>query len=59
MPGKVFVSYSQQDEAWMTRLVQQLEALADEGLKVWTDQKIPPGADWFPEIEAAMAECQV
>ena len=59
MPGKVFISYSQQDEAWKNRVVQHLNVLNCEGLTVWSDADIPAGANWLPAIEAAMADCQV
>ena len=59
MPGKVFVSYSQQDEEWKNRVVQHLKVLSCEGLEVWSDDDIAPGDDWLPAIETAMADCQV
>ena len=59
MPGKVFVSYSKQDETLKNRIVQHLKVLTCEGLEVWSDEDIPPGDDWLPAIEAAMADCQV
>ena len=55
----VFISYSHKDEAWKDRLVAQLGVLAGEGLETWDDRRIAGGDDWLPEIEQAMANCDV
>ena len=41
----VFISYSHQDEAWMKKLLPQLESLrqAGVGMEVWHDRKIDGG----------------
>jgi tetratricopeptide (TPR) repeat protein len=56
---RVFISYSHQDEAWKDRVVCQLDVLADEGLESWDDRRIEAGDNWLPEIEAAIAGCDV
>ena len=51
----VFISYSQQDEAWKDRVVGHLKVLEVEGeLTVWDDKRIAAGEDWLPEISGAM-----
>jgi tetratricopeptide (TPR) repeat protein len=56
----VFVSYSSADESWKERLVEHLRVLEQEGLiDVWDDSRIAAGADWQPEIEAAISRAQV
>ena len=57
--SRVFVSYSHLDEAWKDRLVKQLSVLAEVGLDPWDDRRIAAGDDWLPEIEQAIAECDV
>ena len=57
--ARVFISYSHQDEAWKDRVVRQLGVLADEGLETWDDRRIQAGDDWLPEIEEAIAQCDV
>jgi tetratricopeptide (TPR) repeat protein len=56
----VFISYSHKDEAWKERLVTHLGVLQSQGLlDMWDDRRIETGADWYPEIEAAMAAASV
>ncbi|HEY6897786.1 MAG TPA: TIR domain-containing protein [Rhodocyclaceae bacterium] len=57
--ARIFISYSHQDEAWKDRLVRQLGVLATEGLETWDDRRISGGDDWQPEIEQAIANCDV
>ncbi len=60
MPPTVFISYNHSDSRWKDDLVRQLGVLEREGLiEAWHDGRIPPGADWLPSIEAAMAEARV
>lgn len=57
---KVFISYSHKDEKWKDRLVTHLKAFVHQGdIVLWDDRKIDTGKDWFPEIEAAMAEADI
>jgi hypothetical protein len=51
----VFLSYSHLDDDWKTRLEKHLRVLDDE-IDVWSDRRIRAGDDWYPEIEAAMAQ---
>ena len=58
--SKVFISYSHKDEDWKDRLVTHLGVLEKEGaLSIWTDRKIPGGADWYGEIKKAIDSAQV
>ena len=57
--ARVFISYSHRDEAWKDRVVRQLGVLAEEGLETWDDRRIDGGDDWYPEIEQAIAGCDV
>ncbi|MCK4817537.1 toll/interleukin-1 receptor domain-containing protein, partial [bacterium] len=57
---KVFISYSHKDEKWKDRLVTHLKAFVHQGdIVLWDDRKIDTGQDWFPEIEAAMADADI
>ncbi|AQR64624.1 hypothetical protein BXU06_05795 [Aquaspirillum sp. LM1] len=58
-PCRIFISYSHQDEVWKNRLVSHLNVLAGEGLDVWDDRRIAAGHDWLPEIEQAIAKCDM
>jgi hypothetical protein len=60
MPRTVFISYSHSDKRWKDLLSGQLGVLETEGLlAAWHDGHIQPGAEWLPEIQAAMAEARV
>jgi hypothetical protein len=60
MPPIAFVSYNHKDVRWKERLGRQLAVLEREGLLVtWHDGLIQAGADWLPEIEAAIASARV
>ncbi len=60
-PGKVFISYSHQDERWKNKLLPHLKALEQAGVDmvVWEDRQIDAGAQWHPDIERAMADAGV
>lgn len=52
--GRVFVSYSRKDVAFVRQLYQ---GLSQSGVETWVDWKgIPPTADWWAEIEAAISK---
>jgi WD40 repeat protein len=56
----VFLSYSRQDEAWKDHLKKHLGVLEAQGLlDTWDDRRIEAGADWFEEIQDAMAQASV
>lgn len=55
--GKVFISYSHQDEQWKDQLVAHLGVLQQQKLlTIWDDRQIAAGDDWQPQIELAMAQ---
>src|SRR5437868_5361640 len=54
MPHDIFISYSHQDAAWMTRLSDDLRAT---GLTIWSDISLNPGTEsWRKSIEDAIDE---
>jgi tetratricopeptide (TPR) repeat protein len=56
----IFVSYSHKDKSWKDRLLEHLGGLEEEGLlKIWCDQELEPGDDWFEEIREAMDAARV
>jgi hypothetical protein len=50
----VFISYCRQDQAYMQRIRDALDA---RGLPCWIDDRIDPGDDWWDEIDRAIASC--
>jgi WD40 repeat protein len=58
MPS-VFLSYSHKDEAWKDRLQTHLGVFEPQGLDTWSDRRIEGGADWFEDIQVAMARASV
>jgi hypothetical protein len=53
-PSYVFVSYSHQDEGYARRLA---EALEQEGLSAWIDDRIDYGTQWPRVIEQHLDDC--
>jgi hypothetical protein len=52
----IFVSYSHEDGRWLQLLETALAPLtSDHRLDLWTDRRIPIGADWRREIDGALA----
>ncbi len=57
---KVFLGFSHQDAAWITRLARHLNVLGKQGLvEIWTDRRIQAGAGWLKEILRAIEEAKV
>ena len=51
----VFISYSHKDEKWKDLLRSHLGVLEQtDRITVWDDRQIDGGAEWYPEIVAAM-----
>jgi hypothetical protein len=56
----VFISYSHKDELEKEELMTHLRVLERAGIfKLWVDDQIAGGADWFKEIEQAISEANV
>jgi len=57
---KVFISYAQEDEGFVTRIRRQLRLLEREHkISIWSDQDIKPGQPRYEEIIAAMDEADL
>jgi tetratricopeptide (TPR) repeat protein len=58
--GKVFISYSHKDKAYLDRLQEHLRPHVRSGaLPVWVDTQLKAGDEWKKEIEAALEAAQV
>lgn len=52
---QVFISYSQQDEDWASKI---RKVLKKEGLDVWDDREILPGDNWAAKVSEALQESE-
>lgn len=60
MRDQVFISYSHRDKRLMEELQAQLKPYLRSGVvTAWSDQQIASGAQWFQEIQAALAKTSV
>jgi hypothetical protein len=48
MKEQIFLSYVHNDKPWVSEFV---NSLTEEGVDVWSDQKILPGDDWSKMVE--------
>jgi len=56
----VFISYSQKDKEWLTRLKSQLNHLERKyEFSIWDDSKIDVGSNWRAEIKIALESARV
>jgi len=57
---QVFISYSHKDERWLDELQTHLKPYVRNGsVTAWSDEQIPPGAEWFEEIKRALSSTKV
>src|SRR2546423_1242069 len=59
---KLFISYSHNDRAWLERLQRNLRPILRQtgaSSSAWDDRQIRPGAQWFDEIDRALASACV
>jgi len=65
----VFISYAREDEPeqreegkvqWLSFVREYLQPAEEEGaIEIWTDQLMPGGANWEPEIQHKLRACDV
>jgi hemoglobin-like flavoprotein len=60
MRDLVFISYAHEDRAWLEKFNEYLRPAEQKGLlRLWSDQKIGPGASWSEEIREALSRSRV
>ena len=59
MRSSAFISYSHRDIKWLDKLNVMLTPFTRDGMDIWSDQKIKPGALWAEEIRKALADAKV
>lgn len=59
MRSSAFISYSHKDKKWLEKLNEMLIPYERNGLNIWSDQKIQPGAKWGEAIRQALADAKV
>jgi len=57
---QVFICYSHKDKRWLDELQTHLKPYVRSGsVTAWSDEQIPPGAEWFEQIKRALAWAKV
>ena len=56
---KVFVSYSHKDKNWLGKILEMLAPYLDNGLDVWSDERLQAGQKWREEIMDALVRAKV
>jgi hypothetical protein len=56
---KIFISYSHLDRKLFDEFKTMMAPASWQGLKLWDDTQIPPGAQWKAEIEKALASARI
>lgn len=55
----VFISYAHKDDACLDSLLEHMEFLKQEGVELWTDRDIKPGALFHDEIQGSLLKAHV
>jgi class 3 adenylate cyclase/tetratricopeptide (TPR) repeat protein len=60
-PVRIFVSYSHRDQEYLAAdsLVGFLRGLEQDGVELWTDERIAAGAEWDDEIRARISQSEI
>ena len=56
---QIFISYSHQDKAWLTRIKTALQQESLGIFQIWDDQELITGDKWLEKIEKALEAAQV
>ncbi|NJL56490.1 toll/interleukin-1 receptor domain-containing protein [bacterium] len=54
--AQVFICYAHKDQAFLERLLMHLAPLEEEGISVWSDQRLEIGDRWHNEIQTTLPQ---